>query len=70
MIGTLEQIRTTSRRWAARLTEFFVDLNFDPEVGSPDADPAATRERAEAAITAPVPDALLTRFEPRDGGTC
>ena len=37
------------------LTEIFVDLNFDPEVGSPDADPAASMERAEAVLTALAP---------------
>jgi hypothetical protein len=37
------------------VTELFVDLNFDPEIGSPDADPAASLERAEAALEALAP---------------
>ena len=38
------------------VTELFVDLNFDPEIGSPDADPAASRDRAEAVLAALTPE--------------
>src|SRR4029078_662122 len=42
--GTLDQVRDDIAALAERgITEVFVDLNFDPEIGSPDADPAATR---------------------------
>jgi len=34
----------------AGITEFFVDLNFDPEIGSPDGDPVAAMRRAEEAL--------------------
>ncbi|MBV9820676.1 MAG: TIGR03619 family F420-dependent LLM class oxidoreductase [Actinobacteria bacterium] len=40
----------------AGVTELFLDLNFDPEVGSPDADPEASMRRAEQ---------LLRTFAPR-----
>jgi probable F420-dependent oxidoreductase len=56
LVGTLEQIAEDIAALEERgITEVFVDLNFDPEVGSPDADPAATRDRAEAALTALAP---------------
>ena len=51
--GTLEQIQDDLEGLAGSgLTEVFVDLNFDPQVGSPDADPAASMELAEAVLTA------------------
>lgn len=54
--GTLEQIQGDLDLLAGSgLTEVFIDLNFDPEVGSPDADPAASMERAEAVLTALAP---------------
>ena len=40
----------------AGVTELFIDLNFDPEVGSPAADPVASMRRAEQ---------LLSMFAPR-----
>ena len=56
LVGTLDQIADDIAALEERgITEVFVDLNFDPEVGSPDADPAATRDRAEAALTALAP---------------
>jgi probable F420-dependent oxidoreductase len=56
LMGTLEQIRSDFDRLAERgVTELFVDLNFDPEIGSPDADPAVSQERADAALTALAP---------------
>lgn len=57
LMGTLEEIRGDLDALAGTgLTEVFIDLNFDPEVGSPDADPAASLERAEAVLTALAPD--------------
>ena len=54
--GSLEQIRDDLDALAGSgLTEIFIDLNFDPEVGSPDADPAASIERAEAVLAALAP---------------
>lgn len=61
LTGTVEQIRDDLARIAEQgITELFVDLNFDPEVGSPDADPARTLDRAEAALAAFAP----TRSDP------
>jgi hypothetical protein len=37
------------------MTEVFIDLNFDPTIGGPDADPAVSMRRAEAALTAFAP---------------
>jgi alkanesulfonate monooxygenase SsuD/methylene tetrahydromethanopterin reductase-like flavin-dependent oxidoreductase (luciferase family) len=37
------------------MTEVFVDLNFDPEIGAPDADPAEALRRAEEALEALAP---------------
>ena len=37
------------------VTELFVDLNFDPEIGSPTADPVASMRRAEQALEAFAP---------------
>lgn len=46
--GSARQIRDDLERLGDRgVTEVFLDLNFDPEVGSPDADPAASLRRAE-----------------------
>jgi probable F420-dependent oxidoreductase len=46
--GSAEQIRQDFDRLADEgVTELFIDLNFDPEVGSPDADPAESMRRAE-----------------------
>ncbi len=58
-IGTPEQLRDDLGRLAeAGATEVFLDLNFNPEVGSPDADPAGSVELAEQ---------LLEEFSPRRG---
>ncbi|MFL6139201.1 MAG: LLM class flavin-dependent oxidoreductase [Frankiaceae bacterium] len=40
----------------AGITEFFVDPNFDPAVGSPDADPAATMDRVRELLADLAPD--------------
>jgi probable F420-dependent oxidoreductase len=53
LLGTLEQIRADLDVIAGQgMTELFVDLNFDPEVGTPDADPAETLRRADRALDA------------------
>jgi hypothetical protein len=39
------------------VTEVFYDLNWDPEVGSPDVDPAAATERAEQIMRSLAPAA-------------
>jgi len=54
--GSFAEIRGDLEMLAGQgMTEVFVDLNFDPEIGSPDADPAVSRERADAALTALAP---------------
>ena len=59
--GTVEQIRSDFDDLAAQgVTELFVDLNFDPEVGSPDADPAQSRSRVDDALAAFAPAAVTT----------
>jgi probable F420-dependent oxidoreductase len=47
--GDLEDLR------AQGVTEVFLDLNWDPEVGSPDADPDTAARRAEEALEAFAP---------------
>jgi Luciferase-like monooxygenase len=47
--GDLDDLR------AQGVTEVFLDLNWDPEVGSPDADPAAAVRRAEETLEALAP---------------
>ena len=54
--GDAEQIRGGAQLYAeAGVTELFYDLNWDPAVGGPDADPAAAGERAEEVLTALAP---------------
>jgi alkanesulfonate monooxygenase SsuD/methylene tetrahydromethanopterin reductase-like flavin-dependent oxidoreductase (luciferase family) len=56
LVGTLEQIRSDFDEIAAEgVTELFVDLNFDPEIGSPDADPAESIRRADEVLEALAP---------------
>jgi probable F420-dependent oxidoreductase len=56
LTGTPDEIRGDFDALAASgITELFVDLNFDPEIGSPDADPAASLRRAEEALEAFAP---------------
>jgi probable F420-dependent oxidoreductase len=56
LVGTLDEIRSDFDDVAAQgINELFVDLNFDPEIGSPDADPAASMRRAEEALEAFAP---------------
>jgi probable F420-dependent oxidoreductase len=54
--GSYEQIRAdTERLGALGVTEVFYDLNWDPEIGSPDVDPAAATDRAEQIMHALAP---------------
>jgi probable F420-dependent oxidoreductase len=56
LTGTPDQIRADFDDLAGQgVTELFIDLNFDPEIGSPDADPAESRRRAEEALAAFAP---------------
>ncbi|PPK62207.1 TIGR03619 family F420-dependent LLM class oxidoreductase [Actinokineospora auranticolor] len=56
LTGSVEQIRDDFGALAAQgVTEVFIDLNFDAEIGTPDADPAASMDRAEAALEAFAP---------------
>lgn len=49
--GSLDEIRGDLDAIAAQgVTEIFFDLNFDPEIGSPDADPAVALRRAEEVL--------------------
>jgi probable F420-dependent oxidoreductase len=51
--GDSEQIRGGARLYAeAGVTELFYDLNWDPLIGGPDADPRAAAERAEQILRA------------------
>jgi probable F420-dependent oxidoreductase len=57
LTGSLDDIRADLADLAAKgVTETFVDLNFDPEIGSPDADPAASVRRAHEVLEALAPD--------------
>jgi probable F420-dependent oxidoreductase len=50
--GSYDEIRGDLEVLAAQgVTEVFLDLNFDPEVGSVDADPAASMHRAHELLT-------------------
>ena len=54
--GDWEQIRANAALYAeAGVTELFYDLNWDPLIGSPDADPKVAAERAEEILTALAP---------------
>jgi probable F420-dependent oxidoreductase len=55
--GSYEQIRADTA-WLADhgVTEIFYDLNWDPRIGSPDADPAAAVRRAGEILDALAPD--------------
>jgi probable F420-dependent oxidoreductase len=56
LVGTIEEIRADLDDLAAKgVTETFVDLNFDPEIGSPDADPAVSMRRARDVLEALAP---------------
>jgi probable F420-dependent oxidoreductase len=52
LVGTVDEIRADiDQLGAAGVDEVFVDLNFDPEVGSPDADPAVSMAYARDVLT-------------------
>jgi probable F420-dependent oxidoreductase len=56
LTGSLDEIRADFDELAAKgLTELFVDLNFDPEIGSPDADERASLRRADEVLEALAP---------------
>ncbi|MEU4831022.1 TIGR03619 family F420-dependent LLM class oxidoreductase [Streptosporangium sp. NPDC023615] len=56
LTGSFEEIRADVAALGARgVTDVFHDLNFDPEIGSPAADPAASMRRAEEALEALAP---------------
>jgi alkanesulfonate monooxygenase SsuD/methylene tetrahydromethanopterin reductase-like flavin-dependent oxidoreductase (luciferase family) len=54
--GSYAQIREDAQSLADQgVTELFYDLNWDPQIGSPDADPAAATERAAEILDALAP---------------
>ncbi|HEY0638284.1 MAG TPA: TIGR03619 family F420-dependent LLM class oxidoreductase [Pseudonocardiaceae bacterium] len=58
LTGSVAQVRSDLAALAAQgVTEVFVDLNFDPEVGSPDADPVESLRRADEALEGLAPGA-------------
>ncbi|WP_019633888.1 TIGR03619 family F420-dependent LLM class oxidoreductase [Actinomadura atramentaria] len=58
LTGSFDQIRDDFGRLAEQgVTELFVDLNFDPEITAPDADPRRSLDRARTALAELAPDA-------------
>jgi probable F420-dependent oxidoreductase len=58
LTGTVEKIKRDMTDYAeAGVSELFVDLNFDEQIGNPDADPAESMRRAHAALEAFAPGA-------------
>jgi alkanesulfonate monooxygenase SsuD/methylene tetrahydromethanopterin reductase-like flavin-dependent oxidoreductase (luciferase family) len=56
LVGSLDDIRADLDDLAAQgITETFIDLNFDPEIASPHADPAASMGRAHEVLEALAP---------------
>ncbi len=56
LTGSVEEIRQDVAELAAKgVTDVFHDLNFDPQIGSPAADPEESMRRAEAALEALAP---------------
>ncbi|MGH9037565.1 MAG: TIGR03619 family F420-dependent LLM class oxidoreductase [Acidimicrobiia bacterium] len=56
LVGSLDEIRADLADLAAKgITQTFVDLNFDPEIGSPDADPSVSMRRARQVLEALAP---------------
>jgi probable F420-dependent oxidoreductase len=56
LTGTLAEIRTGLADLAEQgITEVFLDLNFDPRIGSPDADPLESVRRADQVLEAFAP---------------
>lgn len=57
LTGSLDEIREDLALLAAQgVTEVFLDLNFDAQIGTPDADPAASMARAHEVLEAFAPD--------------
>ncbi|MFD1504983.1 TIGR03619 family F420-dependent LLM class oxidoreductase [Georgenia yuyongxinii] len=57
LTGSLDEVRADLPDLAAQgMTEVFLDLNFDPKIGHPDADPAAAMRRAHEVLEALAPD--------------
>ncbi len=56
LVGSLEKIRADLGELAAKgITETFIDLNFDPQIGSPDADLELSMRRAHEVLEALAP---------------
>jgi len=56
LTGTIDKVRGDIAAYAdAGATEFFVDLNFDEQIGNPDADPGKSMRRAHEALEAFAP---------------
>src|SRR3954453_16457567 len=56
LTGTVDKIKRDMTDYAdAGVTELFVDLNFDDQIGNPEADPAESMRRAHAALEAFAP---------------
>jgi probable F420-dependent oxidoreductase len=56
LVGSLDDVRADLADLAAKgVTETFVDLNFDPQIGSPDADAGVSMSRAEDVLEALAP---------------
>jgi probable F420-dependent oxidoreductase len=56
LTGSLDEIRGDLDELATKgVTETFIDLNFDPEIGSPDADPEVSMRRAHEVLEALAP---------------
>jgi len=56
LTGTIEKVRRDVAAYGdAGATEFFVDLNFDDQIGNPGADPAESLRRAHVALEAFAP---------------
>ncbi len=56
LAGSFDDIRADLADLSRKgVTETFIDLNFDPEIGSPEADPAASIQRADDVLEALAP---------------
>ncbi len=56
LVGSLDEIRSDLADLATKgITETFIDLNFDSEIGSPDADPVVSMRRAHEVLEALAP---------------
>ena len=72
LVGSLDDIRADLVDLAAQgVTETFVDLNFDPQIGSPDADATTSMRRAEEVLGALAPTCRTwrPRGSPRPSST-